>query len=523
MKNDQIFESSIQKIARILARQYNIEVIFEGDEAKTDGKRIYLPYFTELSQELKEDLQGYCDHETAHIKFTDFKVIKEAKGWFTNCLLNAVEDVRIERKMIKEFPGSAFYLNPLKEKWRKEILKVWPTMDLDLKIIFQIKEEMDGNPIQDEETEFDMDIIEKQRKKLNKCVSTKELSEVVKEIVDVLAIEEEEQQKQKKYTEFNLDSFVNNKIKGQQKEDGKVLGETKKPFGFEFSKLPHTPYSTRFDSVTNFSSKGNKSKYLELKQSVNPIISLTKKKMDAILKVNENVKWSFEKEQGAINSRELFKLHSNKSYRNIFKEKTKTETRNIAIEILIDLSGSMSGKVDLTKKALIAISESLKDLRIAFEITGFHSTFDKRLEELRKEDNSKREYNRVLQRLDHYVFKNFRDNDLSGIERIFHGDDNVDGESLRWAAKRLSKRSEKRKILMVFSDGMPAAEGKNKILNGDLKSAVREIEKTNMEVIGFGISTDCVRHFYRSFVVIDNLAQFPTKAMRKLEQVITRV
>jgi len=55
MKSDQIFESSIQKIARILARQYNIEVIFEGDQAKTDGKTIYLPYFTELSEELKKD------------------------------------------------------------------------------------------------------------------------------------------------------------------------------------------------------------------------------------------------------------------------------------------------------------------------------------------------------------------------------------------------------------------------------------------------------------------------------------
>ena len=33
--------------------------------------------------------------------------------------------------------------------------------------------------------------------------------------------------------------------------------------------------------------------------------------------------------------------------------------------------------------------------------------------------------------------------------------ENIDGEALEWANKRLSKRSESRKILMVISDGAP--------------------------------------------------------------------
>ena len=33
--------------------------------------------------------------------------------------------------------------------------------------------------------------------------------------------------------------------------------------------------------------------------------------------------------------------------------------------------------------------------------------------------------------------------------------ENIDGEALDWAYKRLSNRSEKRKILMVISDGAP--------------------------------------------------------------------
>ena len=98
-----IFETGLERLGRIIARQYNIDIIFEGNEAKTDGKTIWLPSAQDLSESLMKNLNGFLDHEVAHCKFTDFPQIKLCINRFHAELLNGVEDVRIEREMINEF------------------------------------------------------------------------------------------------------------------------------------------------------------------------------------------------------------------------------------------------------------------------------------------------------------------------------------------------------------------------------------------------------------------------------------
>ena len=97
-----IFETSLEKIGRIIARQYNINVVFEGTGASTDGKTIKLPSTKDLSDELMLDLNGFLDHEVAHCKYTEFETMKRTVNDFHRQLLNACEDVRIEREIIKE-------------------------------------------------------------------------------------------------------------------------------------------------------------------------------------------------------------------------------------------------------------------------------------------------------------------------------------------------------------------------------------------------------------------------------------
>ena len=74
---------------------------------------------------------------------------------------------------------------------------------------------------------------------------------------------------------------------------------------------------------------------------------------------------------------------------------------------------------------------------------------------------------------------------------------NVDGESLLWAAKRLLKRPEDRKILIVQSDGFPncpVLPGESRLaLSEHLSAVVPRVEATGIEVIGIGIMDDAVK------------------------------
>ena len=83
------FETSIEKLGRILAAQYEFEVVCEGNQACTDGKKIFLPNFENLSEELKAVINGFIDHEDAHCKFTQFPQVNNCTSRMHRNLLNA--------------------------------------------------------------------------------------------------------------------------------------------------------------------------------------------------------------------------------------------------------------------------------------------------------------------------------------------------------------------------------------------------------------------------------------------------
>lgn len=91
--------SSLPLLASILGDQYGIEVRIGGDEAKTEGKTIYLPSLPlNCDRDLLALARGFLDHEAAHIRHTDFPSIIAAKmDAVTFNLFNAIEDWRIEQ------------------------------------------------------------------------------------------------------------------------------------------------------------------------------------------------------------------------------------------------------------------------------------------------------------------------------------------------------------------------------------------------------------------------------------------
>ncbi|MPL87717.1 hypothetical protein SDC9_33727 [bioreactor metagenome] len=100
-------------LASILGDRYGVQVRIGGKEACTNGKVIQLPSLPmDCEPELLALAKGFTDHEAAHIRHTDFSVLKSANlDPVPFNLFNCLEDWRVEKKLSGIFPGCRRNLN----------------------------------------------------------------------------------------------------------------------------------------------------------------------------------------------------------------------------------------------------------------------------------------------------------------------------------------------------------------------------------------------------------------------------
>jgi cobalamin biosynthesis protein CobT len=285
------------------------------------------------------------------------------------------------------------------------------------------------------------------------------------------------------------------------------------------------PYTRQHDSVEDYSGKGSTKEYAELKKEIMKHINPIKQKLERELKVKENRKWRGEQERGMVNSRSLARLATDKSFQYPFKVFSKTDTSDVAVTLLLDCSGSMTSKMRITRQTALALGEALKSINIAFEVLGFNTgsnnALDAECRALSSAESAR--FNRFDETLDHFIFKDFEEQSLVGIVNAKAGGCNADGESITWAAQRLALRKEKRKILMILSDGQPSYGGANhQVLAGDLRRVIRLLPKSGIEPIGVGILTEYPKEFYPNNVIVNNLDELSTKVVGKIAQMLRK-
>lgn len=125
-----IIREAIDKVTNILSgrgikvTQRGMKAFVESDDA---GKplRVNLPFLPDTaSDELVAAVQGFLDHEVAHLLFTDFNAVRDAHNESPNLgsTHNFCEDVYIERKMRQKFKGSNKNFTVLSEFFCKKFL-----------------------------------------------------------------------------------------------------------------------------------------------------------------------------------------------------------------------------------------------------------------------------------------------------------------------------------------------------------------------------------------------------------------
>jgi myosin heavy subunit len=109
---DNLLEKIVQfeKYAHLLMERFDVKIIFDGTNAFTDGKEIHLPNLLTLTIKEIDLLYGILLHEVGHVRHTLFAGMDsyyERSTTYNQILLsNAIEDARVENKLMQEFGGA---------------------------------------------------------------------------------------------------------------------------------------------------------------------------------------------------------------------------------------------------------------------------------------------------------------------------------------------------------------------------------------------------------------------------------
>ena len=185
--------------------------------------------------------------------------------------------------------------------------------------------------------------------------------------------------------------------------------------------------------------------------------------------------------------------------------------------IIVDMSGSMEGKKAFYALAsTLLINEVCTTLNIPLEILGFT-------------DGRNTSFSAYVPLM--FVYKSFVDLKV-GAEKIkdyfqkssFYMTGNPDGEYILWSYDRLIKRKEKRKIMIVMSDGSPAASKGMMGLGKFTEKVIKEIEHSKIvDIYGLGICSRAVEAYYSSQSVVSEPDEIPSKLLELIERKLLNV
>lgn len=107
MQNTKAVMQALPLVASILGKKYGVRVEIGGAQAYTDGQTIHLPGLPlDVPEEFLALARGYVDHEAAHIRETDFTLLREVVlSPLEHHVWNIIEDWRVENALVHKFPG----------------------------------------------------------------------------------------------------------------------------------------------------------------------------------------------------------------------------------------------------------------------------------------------------------------------------------------------------------------------------------------------------------------------------------
>jgi cobaltochelatase CobT len=240
-------------------------------------------------------------------------------------------------------------------------------------------------------------------------------------------------------------------------------------------------------------------------------------KLQRRLMAQQSRSWAFDLEEGLLDTARLTRVVTDPLQPLSFKVENDTDFRDTVVTLLIDNSGSMRGR-PITIAAICGdiLARTLERCGVKVEILGFTTRAWKggKSREAWLEAGRPANPGRVND-IRHIIYKAADEpwrharRNLGLMMREGLLKENIDGEALQWAEKRLLARPENRRILMVISDGAPVDDSTQSVnagnyLEAHLRQVIEDIEtRSPIQLVAVGIGHDVTRYYRRAVTLLD--------------------
>ncbi|MGO4670460.1 cobaltochelatase subunit CobT [Bosea sp. 2YAB26] len=309
--------------------------------------------------------------------------------------------------------------------------------------------------------------------------------------------------------------------------ESEEAGEAPRPREGRQNDRPQTdykPYTVKFDETVTAEELCDAEELTRLRAYLDKqlahlqgVVARLANRLQRRLMAQQNRSWQFDLEEGSLDPSRLPRIIIDPFQPLSFRQESDTNFRDTVVTLLIDNSGSMRGR-PITVAATCAdiLARTLERCGVKVELLGFTTRAWKG--GLSREawlQSGKPANPGRLNDLRHIIYKaadapwrRARKN-LGLMMREGLLKENIDGEALDWAHKRLLARPEQRKILMVISDGAPVDDSTLSVNAGNylerhLRHIIAEIEtRSPVELIAIGIGHDVTRYYRRAVTIVD--------------------
>ena len=567
------FKSAVSSAVKAISGNYDLEIKFGNNSpAKKNFLSLPEIANLKKLQDFT-NLRAYADSEALKIKYTDEKTYlkNQPEGSMAKALYAIAEKIRYEKIGSNKLKGvknniTQCYENKFLGKKIEEIkteadVPITEAFELYLRsYFFEIKQNNTTKKVLSHWKDLFNKNLKEKLTELNNCIENQEkFGELVSNLIDKLDFEDsnekERETKKQESQDDSLDSEGNDNEKDLSKAEDKnqdlnlsiddtnfeTVSESEDSDNLEEKEIEQDPslqklnkkdslkekyriFTDEYDEIKNAEELEKDEEISRLRKnldqqltSLQSLIAKLANKLQRQLLAKQNRSWEFDLEEGMLDASKLSRIVVNPFHSLSYKMEKETEFKDTVVTLLIDNSGSMRGR-PISVAAICAdiLSRTLERCSVKVEILGFTTKNWKGGKSREKWNTNNKPANPGrLNDLRHIIYKSadtpWRQSKKNLGLMLKEGllKENIDGEALLWAYKRILKRKEERKILMIISDGAPVDDSTLSVNSGDylekhLKQTVKWIEEnTNIEILAVGIGHDVTRYYKKAIKIAD--------------------
>lgn len=265
----------------------------------------------------------------------------------------------------------------------------------------------------------------------------------------------------------------------------------------------------------------------DLIDKVDHMVGPLQKDLERAIAARSLATWEAGRRSGRLHAANLSRLAVGDG--RVFRKRHETTSKDVAVSLVIDCSGSMSGsKIYTATQAAYALSSVMERIGISHEVVAF--TTGQPCADYGTLEAETKKIGRGFTRIEALympIIKGFNERLKTEVKERFGWlpncrilRNNIDGECVEIAARRLMARRESGKVMIVLSDGAPACQGDMYALQRHLKQVVKNVEKAGVKTVGIGIRSSEVTKFYPKNIVLNNVAELPDRVIKELRHLL---